>query len=79
MKNNMKILYIHNDYAKPSGEETAAEAIVALLKEHGHEVRWFRRSSAEIKGFSGKVKSQCSNTMTRSERLNRGKSKYRCR
>lgn len=53
----MKILYIHNDYAKPSGEETAAEAIVTLLKEHGHEVRWFRRSSAEIKGFTGKIKS----------------------
>ena len=46
----MRILYIHNDYAKPSGEETAAEAIVALLKEHGHEVEWHRRSSAEIAG-----------------------------
>ncbi|MBQ9771245.1 MAG: glycosyltransferase family 4 protein [Lentisphaeria bacterium] len=53
----MKILYIHNDYAKPSGEETAATAIVNLLQEHGHEVRWFRRSSAEIKGVSGKIKS----------------------
>ena len=54
----MRILYIHNDYAKPSGEETAAEAIVALLKEHGHEVAWHRRSSAEIAGsVSGQVKS----------------------
>lgn len=53
----MKILYIHNDYAKPSGEETAAESIAALLREHGHEVRWFRRSSAEIKGLGGKIKS----------------------
>ncbi|OQC16092.1 MAG: Alpha-D-kanosaminyltransferase [Lentisphaerae bacterium ADurb.Bin082] len=54
----MHILYIHNDYAKPSGEETAAEAIVALLKEHGHEVEWHRRSSAEIAGsFWGQIKS----------------------
>lgn len=53
----MKILYIHNDYAKPSGEETSAEAIVSLLREYGHEVRWFRRSSAGITGFFGKMKS----------------------
>ena len=54
----MRVLYIHNDYAKPSGEETAAEAIVALLREHGHEVEWHRRSSAEIAGsLYGQVKS----------------------
>lgn len=44
----MKILYVHNEYAKPSGEEHAAGELVSLLKEHGHEVRWFTRSSAEI-------------------------------
>ena len=44
----MKVLYIHNEYAKPSGEEHAAGELVALLREHGHEVRWFTRSSAEI-------------------------------
>lgn len=54
----MRILYIHNDYAKLSGEETAAEAIVELLKEHGHEVAWHRRSSAEIAGSAwGHIKS----------------------
>ena len=54
----MRILYIHNDYAKPSGEETAAEAIVALLEEHGHVVEWNRRSSAEIAGSAfGQLKS----------------------
>ena len=54
----MRVLYIHNDYAKPSGEETAAEAIVALLREQGHEVAWHRRSSAEIAGsLYGQVKS----------------------
>ncbi|MCM1140429.1 MAG: glycosyltransferase family 4 protein [Muribaculum sp.] len=53
----MKILYVHNEYAKPSGEEHAAGELVALLKEHGHEVRWFTRSSAEIADSAlGKIK-----------------------
>lgn len=46
----MRILYIHNDYAKPSGEEHAAASLAGLLEEHGHEVEFFRRSSAEIAG-----------------------------
>lgn len=53
----MKILYVHNEYAKPSGEEHAAGELVNLLKEHGHEVRWFNRSSAEIADSAlGKMK-----------------------
>lgn len=53
----MKILYVHNEYAKPSGEEHAAGELVALLREHGHEVRWFTRSSAEIADSTlGKMK-----------------------
>lgn len=54
----MKVLYIHNEYAKPSGEEHAAGEIVSLLQEHGHEVQWFKRSSAEIAGtVTGQIKS----------------------
>lgn len=54
----MKILYIHNDYARPSGEEHASGEIVELLREHGHEVRWFKRSSAEIaESKIGQIKS----------------------
>lgn len=53
----MRILYIHNDYIKPSGEEHASGELVALLEEYDHEVRWFKRSSNEIKGLYGKVKS----------------------
>lgn len=54
---SMRILYVHNNYAAPSGEEQAAEAIAKLLTSHGHEVAWFRRSSAEIaESFSGGVK-----------------------
>ena len=53
----MKILYVHNEYARPSGEEHAARELVELLKEHGHEVRWFTRSSAEISNsITGKFK-----------------------
>lgn len=53
----MRILYVHNEYAKPSGEEHAAGELVSLLREHGHEVRWFTRSSAEISGSpAGKMK-----------------------
>lgn len=41
----MKVLYIHNDYGRPSGEEQAAGEIVQLLRDHGHEVKWFKRTS----------------------------------
>ena len=54
----MRILYLHNDYAKPSGEEHASAAIAELLREHGHEVEFFRRSSVEIAdSVLGKAKS----------------------
>lgn len=53
----MKILYIHNEYAKLSGEEHASRELAGLLEEHGHGVRWFTRSSAEIADSAfGKVK-----------------------
>lgn len=44
----MKVLYIHNKYGKPSGEEHASGELASLLEDHGHEVRWFTRSSEEI-------------------------------
>jgi glycosyltransferase involved in cell wall biosynthesis len=53
----MDVLYIHNDYALPSGEERAAEQIVGLLSAHGHAVEWFRRTSAGLLDSSrGKAK-----------------------
>jgi glycosyltransferase involved in cell wall biosynthesis len=53
----MRILYVHNDYEGRSGEEHAAEAIAALLKSHGHDVFWFRRSPAKVgTSLTGKVK-----------------------
>lgn len=44
----MRILYIHNDYRNPSGEEHSADKLVNLLKRNGHDVQWFRKSSKGI-------------------------------
>lgn len=47
----MRILYIHNNYSGDnSGEEHAAENIVALLQQHGHIVDWYRPSSTKLIG-----------------------------
>ena len=54
----MKILFIHNEYAKLSGEEQSVINLTHLLVEHGHTVELQKRSSSEISdSFSGKVKS----------------------
>lgn len=54
----MKILYIHNDYHKPSGEEHASGEICSMLESHGHEVRWFKKSTKGIEDNLGmKVRS----------------------
>ena len=54
----MKILFIHNEYAKMSGEEQSVINLTRLLKEHGHKVEFLTRSSAEISdSLFGKFKS----------------------
>ncbi|WP_282781810.1 glycosyltransferase family 4 protein [Phaeodactylibacter xiamenensis] len=53
----MKILFIHNDYFRFSGEEHAAEGLAGLLTQAGHQVDWYRRSSAELgNSFAQKIK-----------------------
>ncbi len=54
----MKVLFIHNSYSdkKPTGEEHASQELATLLEEHGHTVRWFKRSSDEIKNGTGPAK-----------------------
>lgn len=54
----MKILFIHNSYSDktPTGEEHASHELAMLLEEHGHEVRWYKRSTDEIIGKMGAVK-----------------------
>ncbi|MCA9248311.1 MAG: glycosyltransferase family 4 protein [Planctomycetales bacterium] len=44
----MRVLMVHNDYGRPSGEEEAAESIARMLVEHGHEVHWLRKSSQAV-------------------------------
>lgn len=46
----MRILFVHNDYMRPSGEEHAIDALADLLEKNGHKVAWYRRSSTEMKG-----------------------------
>ncbi len=54
----MRVLFIHNEYAKMSGEEQSIINLTRLLSDHGHTVELLRRSSAEISGsLSRKVKS----------------------
>lgn len=54
----MKILFIHNCYSEntPTGEEHASRELANLLEEHGHEVKWFKRNSDEIREGLGPVK-----------------------
>ncbi len=53
----MKICIVHNEYEKLSGEEIVVNRIIALLRENGHDVSYFHRSSAEISEMCiGKVR-----------------------
>lgn len=53
----MKILLVHNDYGKYSGEEAVVDKMAAMLAEHGHEVAQFRRTSAGAReSIAGKMK-----------------------
>ncbi len=44
----MKVLVIHNEYGRVSGEEISLYGLVGLFRDHGHEVSTYLRSSAEI-------------------------------
>jgi glycosyltransferase involved in cell wall biosynthesis len=47
----LRLLFVHNDYGRFSGEERAVEQLARLASQYGgHEVLWWRRSSAEIEG-----------------------------
>ncbi len=53
----MRVLFVHNDYNRLSGEENAASELATLLETNGHQVKWFRRTSSVIgTSFWGKVK-----------------------
>lgn len=44
--NLVKILIVHNDYGKPSGEEAVVDRMAAMLRARGHEVAFYRLTSA---------------------------------
>lgn len=46
----MKILFIHNQYRQPGGEDVAVELETSLLKERGHEVELLLFSNDETAG-----------------------------
>ena len=52
----MKIAIVHNDYAKFSGEEAVIRDHTEILRNHGNDVVFFRRSSAELRGLTGAAK-----------------------
>ena len=42
----MKVLIVHNDYGKYSGEEAVVDKMAAMLRRHRHEVAFYRLTSA---------------------------------
>ena len=53
----MKVLIVHNDYGKPSGEEAVVEKMKTLLEKQGIEVFYYRCSSETLKdNLAGKAK-----------------------
>lgn len=48
----MKILIAHNSYQLQGGEDAVVDAEIALLREHGHEVRVHRRHNDELHEMS---------------------------
>lgn len=51
----MQILFAHNEYGAPSGEEQAVDSISRLLEARGHTVIRLLKSSSGMDGFSRKV------------------------
>lgn len=63
----MKILLVHNDYGKYSGEEAVVDKMAAMLAGHGHEVGQLRMTSAgRRESLSGKISGFVSGIYSRS-------------
>lgn len=53
----MKILIVHNDYGKYSGEEAVVDRMIDDLQRNGHQVKTLRKSSEQARErFVGKVR-----------------------
>lgn len=52
----MKILLVHNDYGKYSGEEAVVDKLAAMLEQHGHNISFYRKSTADARdNIMGKI------------------------
>src|ERR687893_211598 len=45
----MHILFVHNHYQQPGGEDVVMDQEIALLRNAGHEVTEYRRSNDEVR------------------------------
>lgn len=53
----MKILIVHNDYGKYSGEEAVVDKMAAMFAEHGHDVAFYRTTTADVReNWRGKIR-----------------------
>ena len=53
----MKILIVHNNYGKYSGEEAVVDKMADMLMSHGHEVAFYRRTTEGVRESAvGKIK-----------------------
>lgn len=53
----MKVLIVHNDYGKYSGEEAVVDKMAKMLQEKGHKVVQLRKTTANDRGnLKGKIK-----------------------
>lgn len=56
----MKILLVHNDYGKYSGEEAVVDRLAAMWTTHGHEVAQLRQTTAgRRENLTGKIRGFC--------------------
>ena len=56
----MKLLLVHNDYGKYSGEEAVVDRLAAMWAAHGHEVAQLRKTTAgRRESLTGKIRGFC--------------------
>lgn len=53
----MKILIVHNNYGKYSGEEAVVDKMTTILQSHGHTVSFYRLTTEDVRdSMMGKIK-----------------------
>lgn len=53
----MRILIVHNNYGKYSGEEAVVDKMIEMFRNHGHDVVFYRKTTeGERDSLSGKIK-----------------------